>query len=47
MAEKIIVPEAGELGDEITLLNWHRQEGEPVRIGDPIAEIEAQKGVQQ
>lgn len=45
MAEKIIIPESGELGDEIILLTWHKKEGDPVRTGDLIAEIEAQKGV--
>ncbi len=45
MAEQIIVPGSGELGDEITLVHWHKKEGEPVRAGELVAEIEAQKGV--
>jgi pyruvate dehydrogenase E2 component (dihydrolipoamide acetyltransferase) len=44
MAEKLIVPESGELGDEIILLSWLKTEGEMVKAGEQIAEIEAQKG---
>ena len=42
MAE-VIMPKMGDAMEEGTLLSWHKQDGEMVRAGDVIAEIETDK----
>ena len=42
MAE-VIMPKMGDAMEEGTLLQWHKQDGETVKSGDVIAEIETDK----
>ena len=42
MAE-VIMPKMGDAMEEGTLLTWHKQDGETVKAGDVIAEIETDK----
>ena len=42
MAE-VIMPKMGDAMEEGTLLTWHKQDGEAVKAGDVIAEIETDK----
>ncbi len=44
MAFQITLPNSAELGTMLTILRWLRQEGEDVKQGDPVAEVEADKG---
>jgi pyruvate dehydrogenase E2 component (dihydrolipoamide acetyltransferase) len=45
MAFKITIPESGELGEDIVVVSWLIDLGETVSQGEPVAEIEAEKGV--
>jgi len=45
MASPITIPGSGELGGDIILHSWLVGEGDSVNPGDPVAEIEADKGV--
>ena len=42
MAE-VIMPKMGDAMEEGTLVSWRKQDGETVKVGDVIAEIETDK----
>jgi pyruvate dehydrogenase E2 component (dihydrolipoamide acetyltransferase) len=43
MTVEIVVPQVGEAVDEVMLVRWFKQEGEAVRKGDPLFEIDTDK----
>jgi pyruvate dehydrogenase E2 component (dihydrolipoamide acetyltransferase) len=45
MPFEIRVPSSGELGDDVTLVEWRKKPGEEINRGDVIAEVEADKGI--
>ena len=42
-ATNVLVPVMGESINEATLVKWHKQDGEAVKIDEPIAELETDK----
>ena len=47
MAFEITVPRLGWSMEEGTFVRWLKTEGEPVRMGEPLLEIEGEKAVQE
>jgi pyruvate/2-oxoglutarate dehydrogenase complex dihydrolipoamide acyltransferase (E2) component len=47
MATKVNLPKWGMGIEEGTILRWLKAEGDPVRRGEPIVEIETAKATQQ
>ncbi|HPK01649.1 MAG TPA: 2-oxo acid dehydrogenase subunit E2 [Candidatus Sumerlaeota bacterium] len=47
MSKRIVVPAAGQTTDELTLLRWWVKEGDVVRRGQVIAELETDKSVME
>lgn len=45
MATEVIVPKQGQTVETVRLVQWLVKEGDPVRKGDPILEIETDKAV--
>lgn len=45
MPTPIKIPDIGTTTDEVTLLKWLKQEGDPVQQGDSLCEIETDKAV--
>ena len=45
MATEIKVPDLGVNVDSVVLLNWLKNEGEPVKRGDPLCEVQTDKAV--
>ena len=45
MAQAIIMPKPGQTMEEATLVKWHKQEGDAIRKGDVLFEIETDKAV--
>ena len=43
MSTNIIVPELGESIVEATIIRWFKSEGDPVKIGEPLLELETEK----
>lgn len=43
MSKQIVVPQLGESVTEATIIRWHKQPGDPVRIGDILLEMETEK----
>jgi pyruvate dehydrogenase E2 component (dihydrolipoamide acetyltransferase) len=43
MAHPILMPKPGQMTEECTLVAWHKREGDPVRKGDLLFEIETDK----
>jgi 2-oxoglutarate dehydrogenase E2 component (dihydrolipoamide succinyltransferase) len=43
MTRKITVPQLGESVVEATVGEWHKQEGDPVAVGDILVELETDK----
>jgi 2-oxoglutarate dehydrogenase E2 component (dihydrolipoamide succinyltransferase) len=43
MATKIVVPELGESVLEATVSRWHKKEGDPVKVGEVLVELETDK----
>lgn len=43
MSIEIIVPELGESIVEATVARWLKQEGEPIKVGEPVVELETEK----
>src|SRR5512142_2265619 len=43
MAERIIMPKMGMAMETGTILRWLKREGDPVRKGEPLLEIETDK----
>lgn len=47
MAVKITIPDIGTTVDHVTLVNWLKNEGDPVKRGDGICEVETDKAVSE
>ena len=47
MPHPILMPKPGQMTEECTLLAWHKQEGDQVRKGDVLFEIETDKSVME
>jgi pyruvate dehydrogenase E2 component (dihydrolipoamide acetyltransferase) len=47
MAVEVIVPEVGEVGMDVTFVRWLRDEGDEVREGDPLFEVDTLKAVME
>ncbi len=45
MAHPILMPKPGQMTEECTLVAWHKREGDQVRRGDVLFEIETDKSV--
>ncbi len=45
MIHKIMIPKQGVNVDEAKILRWYKSEGESVKTGDPLAEVETSKSV--
>ena len=45
MPEKIIMPQGGQDITEGRVLRWHKAEGDPIKKGDVICEVETEKAV--
>jgi pyruvate dehydrogenase E2 component (dihydrolipoamide acetyltransferase) len=45
MAEKIIMPQGGQDIKEGRVLRWHKSEGDPVKKGEVLCEVETEKAV--
>jgi pyruvate dehydrogenase E2 component (dihydrolipoamide acetyltransferase) len=45
MAQTIIMPKLGQQTEESTIVKWHKKEGDPVRKGDVLFEMETDKAV--
>jgi len=43
MAHAILMPKPGQMTEECTVLSWHKKEGDPVKRGDVLFEIETDK----
>ena len=43
MAIEIKVPELGESVVEATIIRWFKSEGDPVKIGEALVELETEK----
>ena len=43
MAHAILMPKPGQMTEECTVIAWHKNEGEPVKRGDVLFEIETDK----
>ena len=43
MSVEVIMPKAGVAMEEGTIVSWLKQEGEEVKIGEPILEITTYK----
>jgi pyruvate dehydrogenase E2 component (dihydrolipoamide acetyltransferase) len=43
MAHAIFMPKPGQMTEECTIIAWHKKEGDPVRRGDVLFEIETDK----
>jgi len=43
LAEEIIIPRVGETTSAVTILEWYKQEGDPVKKGEPLLEVETDK----
>ena len=45
MAHAILMPKPGQMTEECSIVEWHKQEGDPVHRGDVLFEIETDKSV--
>ena len=45
MAHAILMPKPGQMTEECTVIAWHKKEGDPVKRGDVLFEIETDKSV--
>ncbi len=43
MAIQVKVPPLGESVKQATLLKWHKQDGEAVKVDEPLCELETDK----
>jgi len=41
----VVVPEVGEVGMDVTFVRWLKAEGDPVRQGEPLFEVDTAKAV--
>jgi len=47
MATEIIVPDMGTSADQVTLVRWLKSEGDRVKRGEPLCEVETDKAVSE
>ena len=47
MATKVIIPDFGTSVDTLTLVIWLKEEGDEIRCGDPLCEIETDKAASE
>src|SRR5664280_220918 len=47
MAHAILMPKPGQMTEECTVIAWHTKEGDPVRRGDVLFEIETDKSTME
>lgn len=47
MATEIRIPDIGTTVDHVTLVRWLKNEGEPVKRGEPLCEVETDKAVSE
>src|SRR3989339_1736690 len=45
MVQTVIMPKLGQTVEESTIVKWHKREGEPVKKGEILFEIETDKAV--
>jgi pyruvate dehydrogenase E2 component (dihydrolipoamide acetyltransferase) len=45
MATEIRMPDMGAVGGGVMLVRWLKHEGEDVALGEPLVEVETDKGV--
>ncbi|MGQ9660886.1 MAG: biotin/lipoyl-containing protein, partial [Kiritimatiellia bacterium] len=45
MADAVIMPKFGQTVEEVTIVRWHKREGDEVRKGDVLFEVETEKAV--
>lgn len=45
MLSKILMPSGGQTTDEMTILKWNKQVGDPIKRGDILFEIETDKAI--
>ena len=43
MATEVIIPSLGEVVEDVTILSWSKSEGDPVKKGEPLLEVESEK----
>jgi len=39
----VVIPEVGEMGMDVTFVDWLFEEGDLVKVGDPIFEVDTEK----
>ncbi len=47
MAHAILMPKPGQMTEECTVVAWHKKEGDPVKRGDVLFEIETDKSTME
>ena len=47
MAHAILMPKPGQMTEECTVVSWHKKEGDPVKRGDVLFEIETDKSTME
>ncbi len=47
MAHAILMPKPGQMTEECTVVSWHKTEGDPVKRGDVLFEIETDKSTME
>jgi len=47
MAHAILMPKPGQMTEECTVIAWHKKEGDPVKRGDVLFEIETDKSTME
>src|SRR5665647_3095304 len=47
MAHAILMPKPGQMTEECSVIAWHKKEGDPVKRGDVLFEIETDKSAME
>ena len=47
MVHAVRMPKPGQMTEECTVIAWHKKEGDPVRRGDVLFEIETDKSTME
>ena len=45
MAEELFIPQLGQTVESVTIINWHVKDGDPVKQGQEMLEVETDKAV--